>query len=135
LHPPPVDLLDATGNPAGYELSGEMQSPNPVEVRVYFSFSQGKINLQFGVGGPIERVLVSGPTEVQVCIDPSGLAADLNGNGLDEVPTVMTLLQLTGNSSHGPVSISLDPSTPTTGVIEEKVNNTPGVLDLPPFTA
>src|SRR5207247_7067358 len=58
-----------------------------------------------------------------------GEAEDDNGNGLDEVPTLMTLLQLNGNSSMGPVSIGLDPSNPTTGQIEEKVNGTPGVLD------
>src|SRR5258708_33816854 len=48
---------------------------------------------------------------------------------------MMMLLNLMGSSSQGPVMISLDPTRPTLGQIEEKVNNTPGVLDLPPFTA
>src|SRR5207245_8410121 len=48
---------------------------------------------------------------------------------------MMTLLNLMGNSSQGPVMISLDPSQPSLGQIEEEVNTTPGVLDLAPFGA
>src|SRR5258708_10960505 len=86
--------------------------------------------------GQREWVIVAGPTQVKVNIDPAtGLAADTDGNGLDQVPTMMTLLNLMGNSSQGPVMISLDPTRPTLGQIEEDMNATPGVLDLPPFTA
>jgi hypothetical protein len=45
----------------------------------------------------------------------------------------MTQLMLQGNSSLGPVTVMLDPNVPTTGQIEEKVNGTPGELDLAPF--
>jgi len=133
---PPIDLLDAqTGQPTGIKITSEMHTPNPPVETDDFGYSQGKINLLYP-NGQIERVIVAGPTQVKVNIDPAtGLAADTDGNGLDQVPTMMTLLNLMGNSSQGPVMISLDPTRPTLGQIEEKVNNTPGVLDLPPFTA
>jgi len=38
-----------------------------------------------------------------------------------------------GSSSLGPVVVRLDPSQPTLGQIEERVNKNPGILDLPPF--
>jgi len=42
-------------------------------------------------------------------------------------------LQLTGNSSFGPVQVTLNPSIPSRGQIEETANTQPGRLDLPPF--
>src|SRR2546425_9229009 len=47
----------------------------------------------------------------------------------------MTLSNLMGNSSQGPVMVSLNPNVARIGQIEEKVNGTPGVLDLDPFGA
>src|SRR5258708_30154756 len=77
--------------------------------------------------GQREWVIVAGPTQVKVNIDPAtGLAADTDGNGLDQVPTMMTLLNLMGNSSQGPVMISLDPSQPSLGRIEEEVKKRNG---------
>src|SRR5207245_9598354 len=58
-----------------------------------------------------------------------------DGDGLEQVRRMMTSLNLMGNSSQGPVMISLDPSQPSLGQIEEEVNTTPGVLDLAPFGA
>jgi hypothetical protein len=63
-----------------------------------------------------------------------GTAYDDNGNGLDEVQTELTALNLNGNASVGPISIELNPQSPSLGQLEEQVNNTPGVLDVPPFT-
>src|SRR5204863_7686240 len=57
------------------------------------------------------------------------------GNGLDDVATEMTKLELKGVSSLGPVLVTLDPNKKTFGQIEEKANNTPGILDVPPFAA
>ncbi|MCP4044810.1 MAG: hypothetical protein GY732_02330, partial [Gammaproteobacteria bacterium] len=57
------------------------------------------------------------------------------GDGQDEVETEMVALSLTGNSSMGPVLVRLNPAIPTVGGITEQVNNTPGTLDVPPFTA
>src|SRR5207245_920278 len=110
-----------------------MHTPNPPVETDDFGYSQGKINLLYP-NGQIERVIVAGPTQVKVNIDPAtGFAADTDGNGLDQVPTMMTLLNLMGNSSQGPVVISLDPTRPTTGQIEEDRNLTPGALDWAPF--
>src|SRR6266700_2529635 len=133
---PPIELLDAqTGHPTGIKITSEMHTPNPPVETDDFGYSQGKINLLYP-NGQIERVIVAGPTQVKVNIDPAtGFAADTDGNGLDQAPTLMTLLNLMGNRSQGPVTIRLDPSRPTVGQIEEKVNTTPGVLDLPQFTA
>jgi hypothetical protein len=133
----PIELLDAAGRPTGIRIVREVHTPNPPKETDYFSYSQGKINLRLP-NGQIERVIVAGPTTVEVCIDDrpgagQGRAADLDGDGLEEVPTEMTQLMLAGNSPLGPVQIMLDPSRPTRGGIEEKVNGTAGVLDLAPF--
>src|SRR6266852_7455629 len=130
-----IELLDEQGNHTQIFINGEMHTPNPPVETDDFGYSQGKINLLYP-NQQIERVIVAGPTRVKVDIDPAtGLAADTDGNGLDDVPTMMTLLNLVGNSSQGPVVISLDPTRPTTGQIEEDMNATPGVLDLAPFGA
>jgi len=58
----------------------------------------------------------------------------MDANGLDEVPTRMTQLNLAGfNPLLGPVSVMLDPNQPTLGQIEEKVQGIIGVLDVAPF--
>ena len=85
--------------------------------------------------GPVP-VALNGPTVVQVGI---GHVWDSDADGLDQVASEMTSLVLTGMSPMGPVTLRLRPVTSepfqyTMGEIEEQVNNTPGVLDLPPFT-
>src|SRR5205807_4519226 len=85
--------------------------------------------------GQTEAIPLSGPTVVQVMIGPGGLASDTDGNGLHDVATIMTQLNLNGLCSMGPVQVTLDPAHPTVGKIEEQYNNTPGILDIPPFTA
>jgi hypothetical protein len=123
----------ATGQPTGIFIVGEMHTPVIPQEVDYFSYSQGKINIRHP-DGHIERVIVAGPTRVEVGLnDADGFAADTDGDGLDQVPTHMTDLNLMGNSSLGPVMVSLNPDKPTLGEIEEKVNGTPGVLDLDPF--
>jgi hypothetical protein len=82
-------------------------------------------------------VQVSGPTTVMVDLSHLG---DGDDDGLEEVQTEIVQLQLTGMSDTlGPVEIRLRPSEASPfqrsiGIIEEKDNQTPGVLDLPPFT-
>ncbi len=99
-----------------------------------FLYSLAQVTLNYPDGSS-ETVTLAGPTTVRVIIPPSGAATDPNGNGLDQVSTEMTQLNLTGNSSMGPVTVTLDPNHPTLGQIEETVNNTPGTLDVGPFTA
>jgi hypothetical protein len=100
-----------------------------------FPGSLGEITISGPLG--VETVQVSGPTTVMVDLSNLG---DENDNGLEEVQTEIVQLQLTGMSDTlGPVEIRLRPSEVSpfqrsTGIIEEKDNQTPGVLDLPPFT-
>ena len=85
-----------------------------------------------------ETVTVIGPTTVEV--DLGGLG-DKQANGLEEVSTEIVSMELTGVSTNlGPIIVRLRPWTSnpfmrTVGQIEEKVNNTTDVLDIPPFTA
>lgn len=86
--------------------------------------------------GSIHRLSVSGPATERVSIGPNGEASDTNGNGRDDAPAELIALQLTGlDPVLGNVKVVLNPAVPSTGQIEERINNTPGVLDIPPFTA
>jgi hypothetical protein len=66
--------------------------PPPPE-RDYFTYSQGKINLL--IGTQVERVLVGGPTEVR-WTSANGEASDADNDGLDDVRTRITGLNLMG---------------------------------------
>jgi len=129
----PVDLLDANGNPTRIKILKEVHTPNPIEID-RFPVTYAQITLALPNGGT-EVVNLAGPTVVEVGIAPSGQASDSNGDGLDDVASEMTLLDLNGNSSLGPVHVGLDPAHRSLGRIQEQVNNTPGILDVPPFTA
>jgi hypothetical protein len=103
----------------------------------HFSDSLARVTVDAGPLG-METIRLRGPSAVDVDLTT---LADADGNGLDEVTTEMVDLQLTGNSVHwGPINVRLRPDTSdpfqrSWGKIEEQVNNTPGVLDLPPYTA
>jgi hypothetical protein len=129
-----VELLDPNNNPTGIQLTREVHVPNPEKEVDDFSYSLAKIVLRYP-DGSTEQVVLAGPAQATVCIPPNGQAADTDGDGRDQVPTQLTGLMLQGNSTHGPVIVMLDPSQSSDGEIEEQVNNTPGKLDLPPFTA
>ncbi len=79
---------------------------------------------------------LTGPTTVHVFFEGAveGEARDNDGDGLDEVSTEIVDMKLTGMSPMGPVEVRLNPDIPSIGEIEEINNNTPGMLDLPPFT-
>src|SRR2546427_10422626 len=66
----PIELLDANGNRTGIRITGEMHTPNPPVETDDFGYSQGKINLLYP-NGQVERVIVAGPTQVKVDIDPA----------------------------------------------------------------
>ena len=79
---------------------------------------------------------MTGPATVAVYFEgqTEGSADDDNNNGRDEVRTQMTALNLSGFSPLlGPVQMTLSPSIDSMGQMEETANNTPGVLDVPPF--
>ena len=130
----PIDLLTVDGSASGIKLVSEVHTPIPPEEIDLFPYSYAQLTLATP-NGSTETILLAGPTTLQASIPSSGQTGDFNGNGLDEVPTALTQLDLRGVSSMGPVRLRLDPNHATLGQIEERVNNTPGVLDLPPFTA
>jgi len=86
-------------------------------------------------GGTEERVLLTGPTTVQVNFDGSieGDATDDDGNQRDEVEAEIVNMDLVGNSSLGPVRMVTSAVRRSKGQIEETANLTVGTLDLPPF--
>ena len=101
-----------------------------------FDHSRCQLDLQMPTGA-VERVNLSGSSTMAVYFEGTteGSASDDDGDSLDEVQTEMTALNLDGYSpSLGPLRMILSSSEPTTGQMEETANNTPGVLDVPPFT-
>ncbi|MCX6894447.1 MAG: hypothetical protein NTZ16_02870, partial [Verrucomicrobia bacterium] len=129
-----IQLLTTNGQPTGIWLMQETHTPNPVIEVDTFNCTAAQITLQLP-SGKYEVVNLSGPATVHVLIPPNGLAADTDGDGLDQVPTEMVALNLVGSSSLGSVLVRLAASQPSLGEIEEQVNKNPGTLDVPPFTA
>jgi hypothetical protein len=129
----PNALLDPKGNPTGLLIRRVIHVPNPEREVDQFPASVAQITLQLPTG-VTELVELTGPTVVEVAIPPSGMAADTDGDGRDQVSARMTQLQLSGNSSLGLVRVGLNPDQPSRGEIEEVANESPGILDVPPFT-
>jgi hypothetical protein len=129
-----IELYDENGRPTGVQVGNTAHTPQvPIEID-NFPISVAQITLQYP-SGRTENIVLSGPTVVEVKIPPSGDAVDTDGDGRDQVVSEMVQLALAGNSTMGPVFISLHPGKRSFGEIEELANNTPGKLDVPPFTA
>ncbi len=107
----------------------------PVEVD-QFPGSTAVIQLQHDI--VMDSVTLAGPSTVEV--DLAGLG-DTDADGREQVSTEIVQMQLTGNSSNfGTVSLTIrdpvqHPTQASVGEIEETTNTSPGVLDVPPFTA
>jgi len=88
--------------------------------------------------GTTETVWTTGFSTMHVVFDGplEGDANDSDVNGREEVPTEMVALSLTGTSpTLGSLNLRLMSGRPVAlGQMEETVNSTPGVLDIPPFT-
>jgi|GEM_PF-3499819 len=128
----PVELLDANGNPTGIKIVKEVHTPNPPKEVDFFPVSRAYIILGLP-NGQRESLRLNGPTTVEVMVTPAGWAADLDGNGRDEVASEIVQLDLQGKSSLGPIQLRLQRGVRSLGRIEELQNNTRGILDLPPF--
>lgn len=125
-----IELYDENNQPSGIVIGANRHVPDPVEVD-FFPGTLATMEL-FCVGQPVaETIALGGPTTVEVDL---AAIADSDGNSREQVPTEIVAMQLTGTSSFGPVILRQSPERPSTGVIEEIINNTPGMLDLPPFT-
>jgi len=128
----PVELFNANGQPTGVKLVREIHVPNP-PFKIRFS-PRTKAKIVINTPQGKELVPLEGLLTAHIFIDDAGTAEDTDDDGLDEVPIDLIELELRGNhSSLGPLVFRLNPDIPSTGLIEEQVNNTPGVLDLPPF--
>ena len=131
--PTVIELFNANEQPTGIKVLRATHVPSPPAPEIdHFPNSLAQITLQLP-NGSSEVVGLAGPTTVHVWVSPTGGAADTDGNGRDQVKTEIVQLQLMGSSSLGPVMVRLNPTMPSLGEIEENVNNTAGVLDVPPF--
>jgi hypothetical protein len=131
-----VDLIDPAGSPTGITIGGVRYWPNPaVEIDVYTA-SRWYLDIATPLG--TERVMMTGNSVMRVYFEGAreGSALDGDGDGLDDVNVLLAELVLSGTGETlGPVSVTLNGNLPSTGVIEERINNTNGTLDVPPFTA
>ncbi|MFQ5667622.1 MAG: DUF6073 family protein [Candidatus Binatia bacterium] len=92
----------------------------------FFPDSEAVIDIITPLGS--DTVVLRGPTRVHVDLGA------MTGNP-ESVPTEIVSMELTGTSPLvGSVKVMLNPAMPSTGEIKEISNDTPGVLDLPPFT-
>jgi len=137
--PDRIALFDENEQPTGIEICRTRHIPVPPEPEIdHFPNSVAQVTLCRLDGTEVEDLELDGPTTVHVFIGPQGQADDSDGDGRDDSRTEMVLMNLTGNSSMGPVTmrlrdISQHPFQSSGGYIEELVNTQPGRLDLPPF--
>jgi hypothetical protein len=118
--------------PAGSAQVG-LAEPNAVEIDV-FENTLWEQELVTPMGW--EMVRMTGTSTVHVFFEgpAEGSADDDDANGLEEVPTELVELSLTGSSpSLGPVHMRLWVALPSVGQMEETADNTAGLLDVPPF--
>jgi uncharacterized repeat protein (TIGR01451 family) len=132
-----IELLDENERPTGFRIARSAHTPNPEIERDQFNNSQAQITIQTATGQR-ETLTLNGPSLVHVVVGSQGQAMDTDGDGLDQVPTELVSMSLTGNSSMGPVTVtvrdsSMHPNMRSTGEIEERRNTRSGRLDLPPF--
>lgn len=105
-----------------------------IEIDLFPVNSKWEILDPFGFS---ESVSLTGPAKQSVFFETSfGDALDDDSNGLDEVSTELTALNLTGTSTlFGAVSVSLNSALTSVGQLEEQINNNAGTLDISPFTS
>jgi hypothetical protein len=98
-----------------------------------FANSKCYVVLRSAVTG--EGIWLTGSSTIDVSYGAGGAASDHNGNGLDDAATQLTNWTFTGfSSTHGTVQMRLRGGTSSAGLMEEQANNTPGTLDVSPFT-
>jgi len=101
-----------------------------------FGNSQCYIGLQLPSGG-VEPIRMTGASTMEVLFSGvEGKTGDHDGDGRDDVDSRMRVFSFAGVSpTLGPVHMRLSGITQSLGVMEETANATPGILDVPPFTA
>ncbi|MHC4335562.1 MAG: hypothetical protein ACYSUV_17695 [Planctomycetota bacterium] len=107
--------------------------PNAVETDV---FENSLWEQEFVSPSGTVIVVMTGTSTVEVFFEgpTEGEADDDTGNGLEEVPTEMAALNVSGYSLlFGAVEMRVNAAIPATGQMEEVSNATAGVLDVLPF--
>lgn len=109
---------------------------NVVKVTEFDTFfhSIGRLTLQNPAGGS-ETIWLAGSSSMETYIGPSGEADDTDSDGLDEAAADLTDYALRGYSPMlgAPVVFRHASGARNPGEHEETVNNTLGLLDIPPF--
>jgi hypothetical protein len=95
------------------------------------------LNIEMDIPGiGLVRTSLYGPATIYTQVGPNGEASDMGGNGREEVTSELVSLNLLGmDPIVGQVRMNLNANMASIGQIEERANNTPGILDIPPFTA
>ncbi|MCX5635222.1 MAG: hypothetical protein NTW55_05225 [Planctomycetota bacterium] len=130
-------LLDAGGNPTGFLLKTTRYRPNPPTEVDVFNHSRCQLQLTTPESG-VQTVQMTGNSTMRVFFEGLvlGSAQDDDNDGLDDVQTELTQWTFSGNNpALGLVQMHLSSNGPALGGMEEQANNTPGILDVPPFTA
>ncbi|MHC4880489.1 MAG: choice-of-anchor L domain-containing protein, partial [Planctomycetota bacterium] len=123
-------IVGAAVDVGAYELSNFVEED-------YFYSTIDTVTIQDPTGGQ-ETISLTGSIGFRVFFDGilEGHAVDDNQNGRDEVQAELIELNLSGFTGDGtPLNVTLNPMFPSVGLIEELVNNTPGVLDVDPFVS
>jgi len=110
------------------------QDKSALEVDIFTTSAQIELVTP---SGDVALVQLSGPIKQHVNFEGpnDGDADDDDNDGLDEVRTEIVEMDLVGtNPLVGQVRLHVHSNIPSFGQIREQVNNTPGVLDIPPFT-
>jgi len=118
--------LKCTGKPEEYECKFVV----PKDALLGTTYARFTVTyLTYSLSGPAsQRVHFAGAAV--------GSASDSDADGRDEVDAELVDLNLTGiDPVVGSVQMRLNTDQSSTGRIEERVNNTPGVLDVPPYAA
>ncbi len=112
-------------------------APALAQTGYVFDLVRGEFTV-IGPFGGVNVVEASGPATVEVTFETALGAAqddDAPPDLLEEVQIELVALALTGDSDFGVVPVGLWSGAQSLGEIEEQVDNTTGVLDLPPFAA
>ena len=131
-----VNLVDANGVSTrsyialGHHWNGPVYEVDPFEL----SWADIEI-IKDGI--ILDDVELSGFSSMYVIfqMQGEGYCNDSDGDGLDDVNMEMVVLDLAGSSPNlGMVNLRLRDDPRSYGAMEELVNNTDGILDIPPFT-
>ncbi|MHC4691931.1 MAG: DUF7901 domain-containing protein [Planctomycetota bacterium] len=130
-----LPLIYANGNPARSYIALGTHWQGPTFEVDPFQFT--RVNLEIlKVGSPPEVVELTGFSSMYVlfAVFGEGYCGDGDGDDLEDADTEMAALDLTGSSPNlGMVHMRLAPVWPSVGEMEERINNTEHILDIPPF--